>query len=97
MEENLIFEIVKIFVLLTTPVTFFIGIFLLFDFKTYVRLEKFLSKTYLLHRDKYITWLDQSKDSLHLFLIAHRHTLGFVCLLNTVAIILVNFSLFKKP
>jgi hypothetical protein len=94
MEENLLSLFMKIFVLFTTPITFFVGILLLFDFDTYLKLEKFLSKSYF--KPVWKTRLNKSKDSLHLFLISKRRVLGIICLLNTIAIILANFRLFKK-
>lgn len=96
MEESIFPVLMKIFVLLTAPVIFFVGIFLLFDFESYIKLEKFLSKSYFVSREKWLTWLDKSKDDVHLYLINHRRFLGVVCLMNAIGIILANLFLFKN-
>lgn len=96
MEEEVFPFVMKIFVLLTTPVTLFIGIFLLFDFNTYLKIEKFLSKTYFVSKDLWIDRLGKSKLFVHSFLISHRRGLGIICIFNTIAMILANIFLFKK-
>ena len=97
MENNLLLFLIKIFILLTTPLTLFIGIFLLFDFEIYLKIEKFLSKSYFIHKDTWLIWLHKSRNSLHLFLISHRRMFGIMCILDVVSIcILANLYLFKK-
>ncbi len=94
MEENIVSLFMKTFIFLTTPVVFFVGILLLFNFDTYLKLEKFFSKSYF--KPVWKTRLNRSKDSLHVFLISKRRMLGIICLLNTLLIILANLRLFKK-
>lgn len=96
MDEHIFSFVMKIFILLTAPVVFFVGIFLLFDFDSYIKLEKILSKSYFISKEKWLTWLDKSKDDVHMYLISHRRFLGIVCLLNAIGIILANTFLFKK-
>ena len=97
MENNSIIFLVRIFILLTTPLTLFIGIFLLFDFETYLKIEKFISKSYFIHKDTWLAWLHKSRNSLHVFLISHRRLFGIICIVDVIGIcILANLHLFRK-
>lgn len=94
MEQNYLFIFLKILFIITTPVTFLVGIFLLYDLETYMRIEKFLAKSYFLSKKTFIEQLDRNRESLQLFLLKKRRFVGIVCLLNSVmAIFLVTFLL----
>jgi len=89
MEDELVLSLVKIFIFVTTPFTLLVGIFLLFDFDTYLKIEKFLSKSYFIHKDISLVWLNKSRNSVHLFLLSKRRLLGIICILNVIGVYLL--------
>lgn len=94
MEQNYLFIFLKILFIITTPVTFLVGIFLLYDLETYMRIERFLAKSYFLSKKTFIKQLESNRESLQLFLLKKRRFVGVVCLLNSImAIFLVTFLL----
>jgi len=86
----------KAFVFITTPVTFIVGIFLIYDFNTYLRIEKFLSKRYYVSKKNWVGWLGKNRESLQMFLLSKRRIFGLICLLNAIIVFVMNFSLIKK-
>lgn len=95
MEQNYLFVFLKILFIITTPVTFLVGVFLLYDLETYMRIEKFFAKSYFLSKKTFfIEQLDRNRESLQLFLLKKRRFVGIICLLNSVmSIFLVTFLL----
>ncbi|MFH0738343.1 MAG: hypothetical protein V2A59_00585 [Candidatus Omnitrophota bacterium] len=98
MTSEMIFtNFLKFFFLVTSPVTFLVGIFLLFDVDTYMRIEKFLGKTITTPRKKLIKQLGRQRELMQMFLIRRRRVIGIICLLNSlVAIIFTNVMLMRK-
>ncbi|MGD0336013.1 MAG: hypothetical protein ABSB18_02775 [Candidatus Omnitrophota bacterium] len=95
MESNLGLILLVVFILITAPLTLLIGIFLLFNFEAYLKIEIFLSKSYFLHKDTWLSWLHKSRDSLHLFLIVHRRLFGIICILDVICMLfLANLYLY---
>lgn len=87
----------KILFLLSAPVTFLVGIFLIYDMETYMRIEKFLAKSYFLSKKTFINQLEKNRESLQLFLLRKRRFIGIFCLLNSVMAIFVVAFLLKTP
>jgi hypothetical protein len=94
-KETLIF-LMKIFILVTTPVTFLVGLFLLYDIDTYLKIEKFLSQSYGVSRKRWADWVDKNRESLQVFLIKKRRLLGIICLLNAIGVFVGNLVLIKR-
>ena len=59
--QRFFFDSVKIFILMTTPATLLIGIFLLLDFDTLLRIEKMLSKTFFVRKGHWIEELEKAE------------------------------------
>lgn len=92
-------NILKAFFLVTSPVTFLVGIFLLFDVNTYMRIEKFLGRdiTVGAPKKKLITEINKHREMLQMFLLKWRRIIGIICLCNsTVAIIFTIYVLFRN-
>ncbi|MFH1697899.1 MAG: hypothetical protein ABH882_02445 [Candidatus Omnitrophota bacterium] len=97
MEEQVInFNFLRVFFLITSPVIFMVGIFLLYDLDTYLKIEKFLGRGYASHKKSLVKWLDNNRESLQLFLLRKRRTIGIICLLNSLLAIYVNIILPKN-
>jgi hypothetical protein len=97
MEENIAFSsLMKMFVLITSPVTFLVGLFLLYDIDTYLKIEKFLARSFKVSRKQWVGWLEKNRETLQIFLIRRRRLLGVICLLNAVGVIVANLAHFKK-
>ena len=98
MGKELIFaNVLKFFFLVTSPVTFLVGVFLLFDIDTYLRIEKFLGKTIITPKKKLIKQLGRQRELMQMFLLRRRRLIGVICLLNSlVALIFTNILLIKK-
>jgi hypothetical protein len=98
MTNELIFaNFLKFFFLVTSPVTFLVGIFLLFDLDTYMRIEKFLGKSITTPKKKLIRQLSRQRELMQMFLLRRRRFIGIICLLNSlVALIFTNIILMKR-
>ena len=97
MQEELVFTFfLKTFILVTCPITFLVGIFLLYDVNTYLKIEKFLAKSYMVSRKQWASWLETNRESFQVFLLARRRILGVICLLNALAVFFLSLSLLKK-
>lgn len=87
----------KLLFLITAPVTFLAGIFLIYDLETYLRIEKFFAKSYFLSKKTFISQLEKNRESLQLFLLRKRRFIGIFCLLNSIMAIFVVAFLLKTP
>jgi hypothetical protein len=85
--------LMKAFIILTSPITFLVGVFLLFDFKTYLKVEEVLNKSYFMSKAHWIEVLEKNRDSLQKFLLRWRRVVGIICLLNAVLVVIANMSL----
>ncbi len=85
-----------LFFLATAPFTLLVGIFLLYDINTYLRIEKFLAKNYGPIRKTVIGVLEKNRESLQLFLLKQRRIIGTICILNALFAFLLSATLFKK-
>lgn len=93
-KEALFVYLMKVFFAITSPVTFIVGLFLIFDVRTYVKMEKFLSTGYGLKRIL-VHQIEKNRESLQLFLLKRRHFVGAVCLLNSLMAVVVVLFLIK--
>ena len=90
----ILISFLKLIFIVTAPVTFLVGIFLIYDIDTYMRMEKFLAKSYFLSKKVFLAQLDQNRESLQLFLLKKRRVFGIICLINSLmTVILVMFWL----
>ena len=97
MESEQIFAYtLKILFLITSPITFIVGIFLLYDVETYLKLERFLAKSYGASKKTVLHQLEKNRESLQLFLIRRRRLIGFICLFNSVLTIFIVIFLLKR-
>ncbi len=98
MTNEMIFaNLLKFFFLVTSPVTFLVGIFLLFDIDTYMRIEKFLGKNITTPKKKLIKQLSRQRELMQMFLLRRRRLLGVICLLNSLAALtFTNTILMRK-
>ncbi len=100
MEETLFFSLftsfLKLLFIITSPVIFIVGIFLLYDVDTYIKIEKFLGRTYGFRKKFLIKWLDKNRESLQIFLLNRRRSLGVICLLNSILAMYVILFVLKK-
>jgi hypothetical protein len=85
----------RAFLILTSPVVFIVGLYLLYDFNTYLKIEKMLSKSYFQVKITWLEKLEKNRFWLHEFLIKRRRLLGAICLVDAVIIVLANFRSFK--
>ena len=95
-ETDVFATVLKAFFMITSPVTFLVGVFLLYDIETYQKIEKFMSKGYGGSRKVWLKQLEQNRESLQLFLIKRRKLIGTICLLNSFAAFFINSILFKR-
>jgi len=96
MEEQLInFNFLRVFFLITSPIIFMVGIFLLYDIDTYLKIEKLLGRGCVSHKKGLVKWLDKNRESLQLFLLRKRRTVGIICLLNSLLAIYANLIIPK--
>jgi hypothetical protein len=86
----------KVLFLVTSPITFIVGIFLLYDVETYLKLEKFLAKSYGASKKTVLQQLEKNRESLQLFLIRRRRLIGFICLFNSVLTIFIVIYLLRR-
>ena len=93
--EELFVYLLKLFFLMTSPVTFLVGIFLLYDVETYLKIERFLARSYG-PKKVFINRLEQNRESLQLFLLKRRHFIGVACLLNSLMAVFLVVSLIRR-
>ncbi|MFA5411501.1 MAG: hypothetical protein WC321_06585 [Candidatus Omnitrophota bacterium] len=98
MGENLFFPLLanflKLFLIITSPVIFLIGIFLFYDVDIYLKIERFFAKTYGLHKKSVMSQLGKSREWLQMLLLKKRRSLGIVCLINSILnIFIIGFLL----
>ena len=96
MDISLMLYLMKVFVVITTPITFLVGIFLLYDFDTYMRIEKVLSKSYFFYRVEWLEKLEKNRYSLQSFLLKRRRIVGLICLANAIVVLFANLHLFRN-
>jgi len=97
MSLELIFaNALKIFFLVTSPVTLLVGIFLMFDIDTYMSLEKFLAKIYGLPKKKIIKRIGKEREALQMFLLRKRRLIGLVCLLHSIVAMVFTYTFLLK-
>lgn len=95
MEGELLFaNLLKLFFIVTSPVTFLVGTFLLYDIDIYLRIEKFLSRCYG-YKKFWIKQLEKNRESLQVFLIKRRRIFGIICILNSLSAIFIITLLLK--
>jgi len=83
----------RIMFIVTSPITFLVGVYLLYDIDTYKRIEKFLKRSYGSSK-KLISNLERNRESFQLFLLEKRRLVGVVCILNSLfAIFTTVFNL----
>ena len=80
---------------ITSPVTFIVGLFLLYDVPTYQKIEKFLAKSYGSSK-KFIKDLEQHRESFQMLLLEKRHLIGVICVLNSIFAILAILFVFRR-
>ena len=91
--EMIFVNLLRIFFIITSPATFLVGLYLLYDVETYQKIEKFLAKTYGASK-KLIKSLEVSRESFQMFLLQKRRIVGAICVLNSLfAILAVLFFL----
>lgn len=84
-KELLLANFLKAFFLITSPITLLVGIFLLFDVDTYMRIENFLARSYGLPKKSLMSQLTKKRESLQMFLLKRRRFIGIICLFNSLA------------
>jgi len=94
--EEFVLNLLKIFFMVTSPITFIVGIFLLYDIETYQRIERFLGRSYGVSKKVWLKQLEKNRESLQMFLIKRRRIIGVVCLLNSLAAFFINSLLLKR-
>ncbi len=86
----------RLFFILTSPVIFLVGVFLLYDVDTYMKIEKFLSRSYGAPKRTFLKMLEENRESFQVFLLRKRRFIGIVCLLNSLLAIIISSTLLKK-
>ena len=86
----------KTLFVVTSPVTFIVGIFLLYDVDTYMKIEKFLSRSYGSSRKTFMRQLEKNRESLQMFLLKRRKAVGILCLLNSLMTVFIVVSLLRR-
>jgi len=93
MGNELVFaNLLKVFFLITSPITFLVGIFLFFDVDTYTRIEKFLTRSFGFSKMR----LSKPREFLQMFLLKRRRIIGIICLINSLAVLIVVNFLLKR-
>jgi len=86
-------NLLKICFVITSPVTFVVGLFLIYDINTYQKIEKFLSRAYGSDK-KIIKNLEHKRESFQIFLIKRRRLVGTICILNSLfAVFVICYAL----
>lgn len=89
MDVALLFkDFLHIFFIVTSPITFLVGIFLLWDVENYLKLERFLGKSYGLKKI-FSEQLERNRAELQNFLLRWRRYVGVVCMLHSVSVVFV--------
>jgi len=100
MEEALFFSLLAIFLkflfIITSPIIFIVGIFLLYDVETYLKIERFLGRTYGSRKKTLMKWLETNRDSLQTLLLKRRRILGIICLLNSILVIYMLLFILRE-
>lgn len=94
--EQLFAYALKLLFLITSPITFIVGIFLLYDVETYLKLERFLAKSYGSSKKIFLEQLEKNRESLQLFLLQRRRLIGVICLFNSILTIFIVVFLLKR-
>lgn len=94
--ELIVIDALKLFFLITSPLTFLAGLFLLYDLDTYQRIEKFLGKNFGLFKKTLANQLERNRESFQLFLLKRRRIVGVVCLLNSIMAVFVSLMLLRR-
>ena len=94
--EIVLAHILKIFYLVTSPITFLVGFFLFYDINILLRIENFLGKTYGPAKIVWIEALEKNRESLQVFLLKRRRLIGAICLLNSASAFIINAVLLKR-
>lgn len=95
-DASVLENILKLFFVITSPVTFLVGVFLLYDINVYLGIERFLARSYGVSKKRLINGLEKNRESLQMFLLKWRRSVGLVCLLNSVFALITSFILLKK-
>ncbi len=85
----------KMMFIVTSPVTFLVGVYLLYDINTYKRIEKFISRSYG-SSNKFINNLERNRESFQLFLLEKRRLIGVICILNSLFAIFTTVVNLRK-
>jgi hypothetical protein len=93
--EWFVANFLKISFIVTSPVTFLVGFFLLYDLSTYKKVEKILAKSYG-HNKRIINNLERHRESFQMFLIEKRQVIGVICMLNSIFAVLAILLVFKR-
>jgi len=96
MNEVILAQILKIFYLSTSPITFLVGIILLYDVNIFLRVEKFLNKAYGPGKTVWIKALERNRESLQVFLLKRRRLIGVICLLNSISVFIAGAILLNR-
>jgi len=86
----------KLFLFITSPALFIVGIYLLYDFDTFMKIEKIFSKGYFQVKIKWLDTLEKNRFWLHNFLLKRRRLLGAICLLDALIVFYANFRNLKN-
>jgi hypothetical protein len=96
MEQEVLFAyLLKTLFVVTSPVTFIVGIFLLYDVNTFLKIEKFLARSYGSQKT-FMHNLEKNRESLQMFLLKRRKAVGIICLLNSLLTIFIVMFLLAK-
>jgi hypothetical protein len=93
--EWIVADFLKAMFIITCPVTLLVGIFLLYDFTTYQKIEKFLSRSYG-NTNYVVKSLERNRESLQMFLLKKRQLVGVLCLLNFLIAIYLVVYIYRK-
>ena len=95
-EEAVFAYMLKTLFIVTSPVTFVVGVFLLYDVDMYLKIERFLARSYGSSKKSFTHQLEKNRETLQLFLLKRRKAVGIICLVNSLlAIFIVIFLLGK--
>jgi hypothetical protein len=96
MDADLLFrDFLRLFFIVTSPITFLVGVFLIMDVENYLKLEKLLGKSYG-SRKTFMEQLEKNRQSLQNFLLRWRHYVGIICVLNSAAAVFIIIHLLKR-
>ncbi len=92
---SLVINFLRIFFLITSPVTLLVGIFLLYDVNMYQRVERFLARSYN-SSNVMINALEKNRETFQVFMLRNRYIVGIICLFNAVISIIISYSVFSR-